>query len=383
MAAKLTALQFFFALTWVVYVIYLPALAAQAGIDRSYVPWILMMDQAIFIACDWAAGVYADRAGRAMARIGTPMAGAALASCVAFLALPWAAPAMGAVPFLVLTAFWSATSSALRAPAAALVSRHAPAPEQPRIAAFYLLGLGVATALAPYAALALKGVDPRGPFAVASAAVVVLAFVIARAERGFEKAKPEGPAQGEPPSLGAIAAFAAAALLFAVGFQVHFSINTAPAFARAAPPEQLPHLMPLFWVGFNLALWPATVLCKRFGGMAVTTVAGWIGVVALAGVAVAPSLAGLVVMQLAAGAAWGVTLMAIFTAALEAGKPGREGLATGVLFSLLAAAALSRLAAASSGLAADPELSRLFAWIPVWTWALAAVLIALLALRRP
>src|SRR5688572_22153088 len=95
----LTALQFFFALTWVVYVIYLPALAAQAGIDKRYVPLILMMDQVIFIACDWAAGVYADRVGRAMARIGAPMAGAALASCAAFLALPWAAPALGAVPF--------------------------------------------------------------------------------------------------------------------------------------------------------------------------------------------------------------------------------------------------------------------------------------------
>ena len=70
MAAKLSALQLFFALTWVVYVIYLPALAAQAGIDKRFVPWILMMDQAIFIACDWAAGVYADRVGNAMKRIG-------------------------------------------------------------------------------------------------------------------------------------------------------------------------------------------------------------------------------------------------------------------------------------------------------------------------
>ena len=382
MAAQLTALQFFFALTWVVYVIYLPALAAQAGIDKSYVPWILMMDQAIFIVCDWTAGVYADRVGRAMARIGAPMAGAALASCVAFLALPWAAPAMGAVPFLVLTAFWSATSSALRAPSMALVSRHAPAPEQPRIAAYYLLGLGVATALAPYAALMLKGVDPRGPFAISSAAVALLAFFLARAERGFEQARAEETAQGIPPGFGAIVAFAAAALLFAIGFQVHFAMNTTPAFARVATPDQLPHLIPLFWVGFNLALWPANVLCKRFGGMPVTTIAGWIGVVALAGVAVAPSLAGLVVMQFVAGAAWGITLTAVFTAALDTGKPGREGLATGVLFSLLAAAALARLAAVSTGIAADPELSRAFAWVPVISWALAAALIGVLAVRR-
>ena len=111
MAAKLSALQLFFALTWVVYVIYLPALAAQAGIDKRYVPWILMMDQAIFIACDWAAGVYADRVGRAMKRIGEPMALATAASCAAFVALPVVAPSAGATAFLVLTAFWSATST--------------------------------------------------------------------------------------------------------------------------------------------------------------------------------------------------------------------------------------------------------------------------------
>jgi hypothetical protein len=381
-AAKLTALQFFFALTWVVYVIYLPALAEQAGIERRYVPWILMMDQAIFIACDWAAGVYADRVGRAMARIGVPMAGAALASCAAFLALPWAAPVLGALPFVVLTAFWSVTSSALRAPSLALVSRHAPAPQQPRIAAVYLLGLGIATALAPYAGLALKGVDPRGPFAVASAGVALLAFFLARAERGFEEPGRGHPAPDARASIGAIAAFAAAALLFSVGFQVHFAINSAPAFARVAAPEDLPHLMPVFWIGFNLALWPATLLSRRFGGMPVMTVAGWLGMVALAGCAVAPSLAGLVAMQLAAGAAWGITLMAIFVAALEAGRPGHEGLATGVLFSLLAAAALIRLAAVSTGFAADPGLSRALAWLPVWSWALASAVVGMLALRH-
>ena len=149
MAAKLSALQLSFALTWVVYVIYLPALAAQAGIDKRFVPCILMMDQAIFIACDWAAGVYADRVAKAMKRIGEPMAMATLASCAAFLALPFAAPAAGAAAFLALTAFWSATSSALRAPTLALVSRHVPDGGSSWIAGVFLLGLGVASGLAP------------------------------------------------------------------------------------------------------------------------------------------------------------------------------------------------------------------------------------------
>jgi len=48
-------LQLFFWLSWVEYVIYLPKLAAQAGIDRGVVPWILVLDQAIFALCDWGA----------------------------------------------------------------------------------------------------------------------------------------------------------------------------------------------------------------------------------------------------------------------------------------------------------------------------------------
>jgi hypothetical protein len=53
------------------------------------------MDQALFIACDWAAGAQADRIGRLVGRFGVPMAAVALASCAAFVAMPWVAPAMG------------------------------------------------------------------------------------------------------------------------------------------------------------------------------------------------------------------------------------------------------------------------------------------------
>ena len=50
-------IQLFFAMTWVIYVIYLPRLAVQAGINRSSVPWILVLDQVIFAVCDCATGV--------------------------------------------------------------------------------------------------------------------------------------------------------------------------------------------------------------------------------------------------------------------------------------------------------------------------------------
>src|ERR1043165_1304569 len=64
----LAVLQFAFALTWVVYAAFLPALAAQVGVAKELVPWILVADQAIFLICDWLAGVFADRIGDAAGR---------------------------------------------------------------------------------------------------------------------------------------------------------------------------------------------------------------------------------------------------------------------------------------------------------------------------
>ena len=40
----LAGVQFLFAVGWIVYVIYLPALAEQAGLPKSAVPWLLLMD---------------------------------------------------------------------------------------------------------------------------------------------------------------------------------------------------------------------------------------------------------------------------------------------------------------------------------------------------
>ncbi|MEO5692645.1 MAG: MFS transporter [Usitatibacter sp.] len=378
MPAKLSALQFSFALTWIVYVIYLPALAAQAGIDKRYVPWILAMDQLIFITCDWAAGVYADRVGRLVGKIGGRMALVTLGSCAAFIAMPWIAPAFGAVAFLALTALWSASSSALRAPPLALVSRHAPTPKQPLFAGVYLLGFGLAAAIAPYLGLALKGVDARVPFAVASVALAVLAMLLAHAERGYEAPPGKEQPVGERASLGDVVLFALAALLFGVGFQAHFSMNSAPSYLRFVAPQELSQYMPIFWIGFNVAVIPACMLPKRFGGLPVMAAGGFVGVVALAACAVAPTLPGLVIAQLLAGAAWGVTLWAAFTAAMEAGRPDRTGLATGLLFSMLAGAALMRLAVIVSGLAAQMS----FTPIPFYAWGAATLVTGMLVMRR-
>ena len=57
----LAALQFFFALTWTVYVVYLPKLAGAAGIAPKAIILILLLDQAIFTVCDFLTGIAADK----------------------------------------------------------------------------------------------------------------------------------------------------------------------------------------------------------------------------------------------------------------------------------------------------------------------------------
>ena len=48
------AAQLALALSWTVYVVFLPALAAQAGLPPRAVLWLLVVDQAVFVLADYA-----------------------------------------------------------------------------------------------------------------------------------------------------------------------------------------------------------------------------------------------------------------------------------------------------------------------------------------
>lgn len=63
----------------------------------------------------------------------------------------------------------------------------------------------------------------------------------------------------------ALPAFLAAVALAALGFQVHFALNSAPDYLRFAQPADLERLMPVFWIGFNLAMPPLGWLIRRWG----------------------------------------------------------------------------------------------------------------------
>ena len=376
MAAASLWVQLFLALGWTVYVIYLPALAAQAGLAKAMVPWLLLLDQAIFAAMDWALGTMADRMAGAMERLANAILLATLVSCGAFLMLPFVAPAGSPALLVAVTVVWSATSSALRAPPLALIGRHVPGPSQPWAAGLFMLGLGIAGAVAPYLTIALKEADPRLPFALSAVALAAATAFMTRAIRANPQpatpmASVSTPVRGRP-----VAMFLLAVALLGLGFQAHFALNAAPGFLRLARPEDLPYLMPVFWIGFNLLILPASLATKRWGGMAMMAVGAAAGGLAAAVVANAGSLPVMATAQFVAGAAWGCVMMSALAAALAMGRTGREGFVAGALWALLAVAAFTRIALVIAQVPQQAAWKPVLAWAPGGLWLAAGLLLA-------
>ena len=355
------------------------------GIAGSAVILILMLDQAIFTVTDFAMGIAADKVSRLVGRLGHWVAAITLLSCAAFVALPYVAGAqLGAAVFLTLTITWAITSSALRAPPLMLLGKYAARPAIPHLTSLAMLGLGVAGAVSPYLSTALTGKDPRLPFIIASVCLVLTALALATVERSLVK---QASSDGAPSQIASrkvsapIAVFALASIVFAIGFQLHFFFNSAPVFKKFA--GDLGTLMPVFWIGFSVAMFPASLITKRFGGIPVMGLAGIVGAAATVVMQFAGTLELVVAAQLVAGAAWGCILMSAFSTALALGFTGAEGKTTGLLFSTLAIATFARMAVTATGALTSPTLAELMHWAPAVCWATASViLLALLAMQK-
>ena len=371
----LAVLQLFFTLCWTVYVIYLPKLASAAGIAPAAVILLLMLDQAIFTVSEFATGLAADKMTKVLGRLGFWVAIATAVSCAAFLALPFIAGA-GAAVLIAVTVVWTITSSALRAPPLMLLGKYAAKPQIPFLAALALLGTGIAGAIAPYLAIALRDVDPRIPFAVASIVLVLTTLGMIKAERMLASA-PETKPAAAPAAFGTMttraSVFALGMIVLALGYQIHFALESAPLFLRFTQVSELQWLMPVFWIGFNISMFPAGLITKRVGGYAVMGAAALVGALAILAAHYAQGLEQMVAAQFAAGAAWGAILMSAFTVAFTVGANGGEGRMSGLLFSALALATLARMSAVATGFNADPVLKTALAWTPTVCWTLAGV----------
>ena len=378
LAVYLGVVQFFFATTWTLYVIYLPQLAQQAGISKAWVPWILVADQVVFALMDVATGFWVDRMRRGLVRFGAWILAVTAVSCAAFLFLPFTGERAGLLLAAILV--WAATSSALRSPPWALLARHAAPPSLPWLAALVLTGSALAAAAAPYLGIALRGVDPRVPFIVSTITLLATVGGLVYAERRIPAV--DAPIS-EPPKNAAsqYILFFAALLIMAGGFQIHFSINSAPRYLRFAAQGELPYLMPVFWVGFNVLMFPAGLLVKRLGAAHTMAIAAALGAIAALTAALAPQLNALVAAQFVAGGCWGAASVAAYTTAIGFGRTGREGRFLGTLFAVLAIAAFARIAAIASDLVMEPGFKALLPWLPMSAWLLAALLLLAAGLR--
>lgn len=119
------------------------------------------------------------------------------------------------------------------------------------------------------------GVDPRVPFVLSSVVLLAAVGLLVVVERRIARQQPSPPGESEPPfdlqAPGArvsLVLFFATLLALAVGYQVHTAMNSAAGYLRFAPAADLPWLLPVFWVGFNLLMFPLSSLVCRTGGPA-------------------------------------------------------------------------------------------------------------------
>ncbi len=140
--------------------------------------------------------------------------------------------------------------------------------------------------------------------------------------------------------------------------------------------------MPVFWIGFNIAMFPASLIVKHRGGVIVMGAAGLFGALAIVGAEFAGSLNVLIAAQFLAGAAWGCMLMSAISAALAIGSTGAEGKLTGLVFSALALGTFARMAAVAGGLQKMPDYAPLLHWAPVACWSVAGAGLLVIAAAR-
>ena len=380
-AIYFAVIQCLFALGWTVYVLFLPELLARAGIDKSWTPWVLALDQLIFAFADLAMGLAVDRARAGLRRIGPMLLILTAVSSLAMLLMP-AASGFGGGVFLALTITWVATSAALRAPPFALLGSYAAKPEQSRQAALQLFGLALAAALAPYLGLTLKGIDPALPFALASAAILLSSGGLVYAERQLTRLAPSERGTGIPLPFTAPAALLmmAALLLAALGFQLHVAINAAAQIKRVGDAGMLPMLLPVFWAGFAFGLLPTGALAKRFGDARSAALGCLIGALSLVASAYATSVPLLATAHALAGVGWALTMANGIGLAAASGRAGAEGRYTSLFFCVLALGTLGRIAISLSGV--PQTLPDVVHWLPVVAWTGAALLLIQVARRR-
>ena len=349
----LAGVQFFFTLGWTVYAIYLPELLKNAGIAVGWLPWVLMADQLIFAAMDIAFGVVADRVADGYRKLAHLLLWLTTVSAGAFLLLPMLAGVSSGLLLAVLV-IWVISASVVRAPTLVLLAKRASVAQQGPLVAWYAGGMALASALSPFVGLALKGADPRLPFAISALALLAAVFVLLRVS-GDKPAEPEGDAL-PPISFSTYLPLLALLGLATFGFQLHAFVNAGPLYLAHVSKETLPWLMPLLWLGFFTVLPGVGGLVKRVGALPVAVAGVLLTALSSYGASVAGGLEWLVLMQLLAGAGWALAFAGLMERASADGTRGAEGLFMGSFFAVTAVSSFARIGFATQYLPALKDI---------------------------
>jgi len=343
LAFSLGVLQFLFLLSWTVYVVFLGDLLERAGLPKDVLPKLLLADQIVFACMDVLLGWYADRARRGLRRLTPLLLALNLASCLLFISLPFMAD-VGPQALMAVSFAWVASATVLRAPLYGAIARYNAQPG--RGTAIALLGMGLASAASPYLGGVLKGWDPVWPFLISglTLALATLGF------RAWERAQPDQGllAAADLPSWRPIVRPLIGLFLIGLGFQIHFFLNAARLFKDFVGPDMLPWLMPVFWAGFSLAVYPGARLVAIQGPARVFIGTAFLGALASYGCGQASSLTLLIGLQALAGACWGLGFLSALELATLFGRPGRESSFIGTLFAVLALATALRIGVGTS-----------------------------------
>ena len=118
-----------------------------------------------------------------------------------------------------------------------------------------LVGTGVAGAIGPPLTVLLRNVDPRVPFALCSAALLVMATGLLWAEKHLARVPWPPPATPPRPRplTASVFVFYGAVLLLGLEFQLAFAFNAPAQYLRFAKPAELQYLLPVFWAGLTTA----------------------------------------------------------------------------------------------------------------------------------
>lgn len=355
--AALTLLQLLLVWTWTLYAAFLPQLLASAGLDKSWVPLILLVDQVLFLVLDPLMGFFTDLVGPWLRRLGPVLLLVSLLSAGCFAILPLVS-GLGSLALLVPLFCWAASSTALRAPMMVLLHRHVPQPRAPGPLVLALVGMGIGSALSPSLTTALADWKPLIPFLLASASTVagVLVLLVAEALAPPADTSPRGA--WTLPRLLILGLLVFGLGLATTAMQLHTGLRQGAILKAGLRAGLLPWVQPLFGIGMAgaMVLWrPLLGGLFPWVGMALGALAFGLS----AGLSAVSSLeAVLVGTTLLSGAAWGGLFSSGIGAALSTAPERRAGLALGLFFSTLAAGSVIRLTGVTTTLwAAMPPVA--------------------------